>query len=211
MFVSTIEFVDNVPEDFKDHDNQPNPRIVRFNMSIKVAFLDRDGTINVDYGYIHMIHQWTFTEGAINGLRLLQNSGFALAVVTNQSAVAAGLYSEHDIEELHSYVQAELRRSMTHLDAIAFCPHGANAGCKCRKPNTNLVYKIAEQLGETIDFENSWTIGDKVSDMLFGESLGTRNALIRSTNWRMSDLGRPPNIIVGSLYEAATRICGGNY
>ena len=172
----------------------------------RVVFLDRDGTINVDDGYVYRAEDWAFCDGAAEGVRLLKSEGFAVAVVTNQSGIARGLYTAQDVERLHRFAERELSAQGAAIDAIAFCPHGADDGCRCRKPATGMADQVAESLGAAIDYAGSWMIGDKVTDIEFGFRLGARTALLTSRYWTPSDLVRPPDVLADSLWEAARKI-----
>lgn len=175
-------------------------------MARRAVILDRDGTLNVDYGYVFRAEHWEFTERAIEGLRLLSDSGFALIVVSNQSGIARGLYTDQDVECLHAFVRDHLSQAGIPLAAFAYCPHGEWDGCECRKPKTGLVPNLERQFGTRIDYPNSWTVGDKPSDVGFGRTLGTKTALVRSRYWSDGDLVSGPNLIVDNLYGAAIRI-----
>lgn len=172
-------------------------------ISCKVAFLDRDGTINIDHGFVHRVEDWQLTEGAAKGIETLRNAGFRIAVVTNQSGVAAGLYTERDIETLHAHMQRELAGKGAHIDAIAYCPHARDTSCECRKPGTGMATQIERQLGRSINYAGSWTIGDKPSDIAFGEALGTQTALIRNPHCLSDTLDCEPIVIAESLYVLA--------
>lgn len=172
-------------------------------MPRRVVFLDRDGTLNVDRGYVHKADAWEWVEGAVDALELLQREGYALAIVTNQSGIAHGLYTEEQMHQLHRFMNEELQKRGIHIDAIAFCPHGRDQNtCDCRKPDIGMAKQIEELLGD-IDYANSWTVGDKEADMAFGKNAGTKTALIRSEYWKQEDLSEQPDAIVGSLLEAA--------
>jgi D-glycero-D-manno-heptose 1,7-bisphosphate phosphatase len=174
----------------------------------KVIFLDRDGTINVDHGFVHKIEDWEWTSGAIGAMKSLQDSGFMLAVITNQSGIAEGLYTESDMRGLHEHMKQELEKNGVTLAAIAFCPHGRDqADCDCRKPNIGMAKQIEEKIGE-IDYGNSWTIGDKLADVGFGKKAGTHTVLLRSTYWEEKDINENerPDIVADSLAEAADLI-----
>src|SRR5262245_40432987 len=158
---------------------------------VKVIFLDRDGTINIDHGYVYRVADWQLIEGAIEGLRILQAAGFRLAVVTNQSGVARSYYRLEDVEILHQHMRRQLAEAGVQLDAIALCPHGESPPCDCRKPRTGMARLAEQQLGAPIDYGASWTIGDKLTDLQFGISLGTQVALIRSRYWDDSQLVCP--------------------
>lgn len=178
-------------------------------MQQKVVFLDRDGTINVDRGFVSRVAQWQFTDRAGEALKKLQRAGFALVIITNQSGIARGLYTTADMRALHEYMSEELAKAGVTIDAIAFCPHDRDATCNCRKPRVGMASAIAEQIG-AIDYTASWTIGDKSVDVEFGQALGAHTALIRSAYWKRADLTVEPDIVVGSLWEAAQKIVNGN-
>jgi D-glycero-D-manno-heptose 1,7-bisphosphate phosphatase len=173
---------------------------------LKLAFVDRDGTINVDRGHVHRLKDWEFTPGCDFALRLLREAGYEIAVVTNQSGIAAGMYTTEDAELLHEFMRSELAARGVHIDAVVFCPHARDGNCDCRKPKTGMARQVEAILGCAIDFARSWTIGDKVSDTGFGQSLGTKTALIRSRYWTEAEIAAWPTLIVDSLYDAARRI-----
>ncbi len=173
----------------------------------KVVFLDRDGTINIDHGFVHRIDRWEWVPGAIEGMKILQAAGYTLAVVTNQSGIAQGLYGEKEMQELHAFMKEELSKAGVYLAAIAFCPHGRDSTCDCRKPNSGMTKQVEKVVGE-IDYANSWIIGDKMADVGFGKNAGTHTALIRSRYWKEEDAHRhKPDIIVDSLLNASEKIC----
>ena len=177
-------------------------------MMRKVVFLDRDGTINVDHRYLSRVDQWQYTDGALPALHSLQSAGYALAIVTNQSGIARGYYTEADLHILHQHMHQTAAEYGVTFDAVAYCPHGPDDACLCRKPNTQMSQLVEEQLGCPIDYPNSWTIGDKPSDINFGKSLGTHTALITSNYWSPAELTQQPNIIAESLRQATTQLLG---
>ncbi len=172
----------------------------------KVVFLDRDGTINVDNGYVHRTADWQFTEKAPEGLKLLQEAGYILAIITNQSGIGHGMYTESDMHALHEYMKGELTKQGVSIATIAYCSHGRDQNtCDCRKPKIGMAKQIEQKIGP-IDYAHSWTIGDKQADVGFGKNAGTKTALIRSNYWQEPDLTQPPDLIVGSLYDFAQRV-----
>jgi D-glycero-D-manno-heptose 1,7-bisphosphate phosphatase len=177
-------------------------------MSRRVVFLDRDGTINVDHGYVHRIEDWQFLAGALDAMRALQVGNYALAVVTNQSGIARGYYSAAEVLTLHEHMKQEAARAGVSIDAVAYCPHQAEARCSCRKPGTQMSSQIEQQLGGRIDYRHSWTVGDKLSDIAFGASLGTQTALLSSPYWSDGELSQRPNLIADSLQQVAAQILG---
>ena len=175
-------------------------------MARKVLFLDRDGVLNIDRGYINRIQDWQFCEGAIAGIRALRAADFRIALVTNQSGVARGMFSIDELRRLHHFVQQQLREAGAPLDAIAFCPHAPQANCLCRKPRIDTAHQIEQTLGELINYSESWMIGDKLSDMKFGKRLGARTVLIESRYWQWDEVTNLPNVTARSLWEAVPQI-----
>ncbi|HLC48837.1 MAG TPA: D-glycero-beta-D-manno-heptose 1,7-bisphosphate 7-phosphatase [Candidatus Andersenbacteria bacterium] len=172
----------------------------------RVIFLDRDGTLNVDHGYVHSREQWEWVPGALDACKQLQDAGYTLAVITNQSGIAHGLYTEEAMHELHRYMRLELDQYGVHLAMIAFCPHArSQTDCDCRKPHIGMAKQIEAKIGE-IDYANSWTVGDKEADLLFGKTAGTKTALIRSKYWEEGKLTVQPDMVVDSLEQAAVSI-----
>lgn len=172
----------------------------------KVVFLDRDGTINVDKGYVHTIGQWEWQPNAQAALKMLQTADYQLAIVTNQSGVGHELYTEEAMHVLHDHMIDELKKTDVTFAAIEYCLHRRDGTCECRKPGTTMAHAIEKKVGD-IDYAESWTIGDKIADMQFGKNLGTKTALIRSRYWDEETLPAKPDIIVSSLFEAAETIC----
>jgi len=142
----------------------------------KATILDRDGTINIDYGYVYRIEDFVFIAGVFNDLRRLQNTGFLLFVYTNQSGIGRGLYSEEDFLNINNHMLEELKKNGINIAEVMYCPHSSEADCNCRKPNTGLLEKAI--LSHHIDRNNSYVIGDKDSDYAFGVNAGMKSIMI---------------------------------
>ena len=99
----------------------------------KAIFLDRDGTINVDKNYLYKIEDWEFIDGVIEGLQILQELGFKLIVITNQSGIARGYYKDKDAHIIFDYMINELKKNGVIIEQVYYCPHIGNE-CDCRKP-----------------------------------------------------------------------------
>jgi D-glycero-D-manno-heptose 1,7-bisphosphate phosphatase len=134
------------------------------------AFLDRDGVLNVDHGYAHRLDQLDWIKGAPEAVRLLNEAGYVVIVVSNQSGVARGLYDEAAVEAFHAHMQDELARHDAHIDAFYYCPHHPdgtvapfNIDCGCRKPATGMLEQAARDW--PIDRNRSFLIGDRDGDM----------------------------------------------
>lgn len=142
------------------------------------TFLDRDGVINVDKGYVGTWERFTFLPRAIDALRSIATKGYALAIVSNQAGIARGLYDECDYVDLTYRMIASLRRSGVYITVVAHCPHHPTAArvayfdrrCRCRKPAGGLLRDIAST--HPVAFERSFMIGDKQSDIDAGRNAG---------------------------------------
>jgi D-glycero-D-manno-heptose 1,7-bisphosphate phosphatase len=134
------------------------------------AFLDRDGVLNVDHGYAFRPDQIEWVAGAPEAVRLLNEAGYIVIVVTNQSGVARGLYNEAAVRELHIHMQDILNTQGAHIDAFYYCPHHPEGTvkefavqCSCRKPGTGMLEQAAREW--PIDRSRSFLIGDRDADM----------------------------------------------
>ena len=132
---------------------------------MKAAFLDRDGVINVDYGYVNKIEDFEFKEGIFELLEVLQDMGFTLFVVTNQSGIARGYYSLEDFKKLTIYMLDEFKKRGIDIKEVAYCPHHPDitGECNCRKPKPGMILDLAKKYG--VNLKESILIGDKQSDI----------------------------------------------
>jgi D-glycero-D-manno-heptose 1,7-bisphosphate phosphatase len=148
-----------------------------------VVFLDRDGTLIADVGYLARPEQIRILPGVREGLRALRACGFCLVVLTNQSAVARGYIREKDLERLHAELRARLAKEGARIDAFYYCPHHPDEGsapyrtaCDCRKPAPGLAARAAADLG--LALERAYVIGDKPLDMELAARIGAPGVLI---------------------------------
>jgi D-glycero-D-manno-heptose 1,7-bisphosphate phosphatase len=153
----------------------------------RAIFLDRDGTLNVDVGYLHRLDDLELYPWTADALRLLKRAGYVLVVVTNQSGIAQGLIDPAFIQICHDEMRARLQRGGADLDALYYCTHHPRGSvpeysveCRCRKPLPGMIEDAARDLG--IDPTQSWVIGDKWLDVNLGKAVGARSILVR-TGW----------------------------
>jgi D,D-heptose 1,7-bisphosphate phosphatase len=142
----------------------------------RAVFFDRDGTLIIDHGYLSSPHQVEFIPGALAVLRTLQERGFLLVVISNQSGIGRGIITPAQAEAVDNQFRAMLAGSGITLAGAYYCPHAPDAGCDCRKPEPGLLRRAATDL--EIDLARSYIVGDKVSDCEAGEAVGCRGVLV---------------------------------
>lgn len=147
-------------------------------MRYAAAFLDRDGTINRDVGYVDDPADVQILPGSAEAIALLNARSIPVVVVTNQSGVGRGLYSEADFEDVQVEVERQLAQRSCALDAVYRCLHDPSEGCDCRKPALGLYRTAAREHG--IELARSLYVGDKVSDVLPAVKLGGTGYLLRT-------------------------------
>ncbi|WP_020675706.1 D-glycero-beta-D-manno-heptose 1,7-bisphosphate 7-phosphatase [Geopsychrobacter electrodiphilus] len=154
------------------------------NTARRAVFLDRDGTINVEKDYLYRVEDFEFIPGVPLALKKLQDAGFLLVVVTNQSGIARGYYTLEDVDVLHRHMCKELQGFGVEIAGIYICPHHPSVGppdqqdCLCRKGRPGLLIRAASELD--IDLSRSFMVGDKMSDFEAGVNAGCTSCLVAS-------------------------------
>lgn len=149
-------------------------------MMTKAVFLDRDGTINVDYGYVYREQDLTLITGVADGLRKLQSSGFLLIIITNQSGVGRGYFSKDDVNIFNKKLIDELDNYGVKITDVFTCFHSPEDKCTCRKPAPNMILEALKKYN--VDPEKSFMIGDKNSDVEAGQASGIKAFLLTDKN-----------------------------
>lgn len=140
------------------------------------VFLDRDGTLNYDPGYLRVAAELKLLAGVGPALARLKRAGARLVVVTNQSGVGRGIFTLKDLETIHARLEGLLEQEDVALDAIYFCPHHPDDGCHCRKPNVGMVERAVSEL--QLDLHRSYLIGDHARDMQLAKRVGAKAILL---------------------------------
>ena len=187
-------------------------------MSLRPAiFMDRDGTLSHEVGYVNHPSRFELFPWSIDAVRLVNRAGWAAVVVTNQAGVARGYFPEAVIHEVHAGMNAAMQAGGARFDGVYFCPHHPSVGeppyrldCDCRKPRPGLLKRAAAELD--VDLARSWVVGDRHGDLQLAWNVGAKGALVKSgyglgewtyhaPAWR-----RPPELVAEQLLDAVTRI-----
>jgi len=144
----------------------------------RAVFLDRDGTITEEGDWSTKAQPPRVIPGAPEALKRLQDAGFLLFVVTNQSGVARGYYTEADVELFHQRLRDQFAQAGVQFTDIVYCPHAPDADCDCRKPHTRFIRELADKYD--IDLSRSWVIGDQTSDIAMGQINGCKTVLVQT-------------------------------
>ncbi|RLB08218.1 MAG: D,D-heptose 1,7-bisphosphate phosphatase [Deltaproteobacteria bacterium] len=172
-------------------------------MDLRVGvFLDRDGTINQEVGYMSNPEAIELIPGAARAIRLINCLGLRAVVVSNQSGVARGYFPLSMVEEANRRLELLLAQKGAHLDGIYYCPHRPEDSCPCRKPEPGLLKRAAAELG--IDLRSSYMVGDRAEDIETIHRVGGKGILVLTGYGKQQNdwLGNPPDFVARDLLEA---------
>lgn len=176
-------------------------------MKNKVVFIDRDGTINVDKGYVHKIEDFELIPGSLEALQLLTQAGVATYIITNQAGIAKGYYSEKEFLEFTEYTLQFFKKNNIKIKEVLYCPHHPEGTvkeysieCECRKPAAKLIQTVLKDL--EIPMQNIALFGDKKSDIEAGEKVGIKTYLVRTGYGKDYELTAHPDYVSNNLKDA---------
>jgi D-glycero-D-manno-heptose 1,7-bisphosphate phosphatase len=184
-------------------------------MTRRAVFLDRDGTLIEEAGYLDRLERLVFFPYSVDAVRVLNRGGFAVAVISNQSGVARGIVREAFVGEAHRHIAARMEAGGARIDGFYYCPHyreGAIAeyvrDCECRKPQPGMLRRAAADLD--LDLARSIVVGDRWDDIAAGHAVGARGVLVRTGIGRAEEAAPQPGLaadaIVDTLVDAAAWI-----
>jgi len=174
------------------------------------VFVDRDGTIAEEVGYVNHLsrfHVYPFAPGAIARLNRV---GLPVIVITNQSGVARGFFPEELVHRVHEKMNAELAAAGARVDGIYFCPHGTEDDCECRKPRSGLLERAARE--HDLELAGSYVVGDRYLEVEMAHSIGGRSVLVltgyglREYEWNRACWPRQPDLVARDLRQAVDLI-----
>lgn len=190
-------------------------------MKRPAVFMDRDGTVSEEIGYVNHVSRFRVFDYSAEAVRMLNDNEWLAVLVTNQAGVARGYFTEDLIAKVHGVLEADLERGGARLDGIYYCAHHPSVGeppyrfdCECRKPKPGLIQRAASDL--EIDLARSWMIGDRYGDVELAHNAGVHSALVLSGygrgEWEYQQAGwkHQPELIAENLLQAVRRIISGN-
>lgn len=189
--------------------------MTRKNRKQAAVFLDRDGTLNEEVGYLDHIDKLTILPGAYEAVRLINQMGLLAIVITNQSGIAQGLFDETFVRQVHEKIRSLFLAEKAILDDFYYCPHHPTKGeepylqaCTCRKPAPGMLIRAAKEWD--IDLENSFMIGDMPKDVEAGQQAGSKGILVRTGHYKDADLEAiQPDYITDDILAAVQWVSEG--
>lgn len=166
---------------------------------MKLIILDRDGVINFDSDhYIKSPDEWLPIPGSLEAIARLKQLGYNIAIATNQSGIARGLYTEATLQNIHAKMQAALNKLDAEIDFITYCPHHPKDACSCRKPETGMLQQISKHY--SCELDNVYFIGDSLCDMNAALAMNCVPVLVTTGNGK-STLSKLDNQVRIEAYE----------
>ncbi len=144
--------------------------------SVKAIFFDRDGTLIIDKHYMHKASELEYFSDTFESLRDIQEKGYKMFMVTNQSGIGRGMFKVEDMHAVHKQMLIDFEKENIQITDIVFCPHAPNDGCDCRKPSPKLILELIQKYH--VDPSKSFMIGDKIIDAQSGDAAGTTGITI---------------------------------
>jgi len=168
-------------------------------MTIKSIFLDRDGVINKDVNYAYKIIDFEFIDGIFDVCIYFQNLGYKIIIVTNQSGISRGYYSENDFQNITNWMLAQFKKNDINILDVFHCPHLPDSHCNCRKPKPGML--LNARYKHNINMQNSWIIGDKEADIMAGINSGINNTILVQNSHKIDELNSKARFIIDSIQQ----------
>ena len=173
-------------------------------MTIKTIFLDRDGVINQEISYLHKIEDFKFIEGVFNACQYIESLGYEIIIVTNQSGISRGYYSETDFQIITRWMIDQFKKNSIDIMDVFHCPHSNDSNCNCRKPKPGMLLNAKRKYN--IDMAESWMIGDSERDIIAANLAGiNKTILVRSGN-KIDELNSSAMFVLDSINKINSAI-----
>jgi len=165
----------------------------------KAVFLDRDGVVNIEKDYVHKIEEFEFQQGIFEAARYFQEHGFFIIIVTNQSGIGRGYYTEEEFQKVTSYMEAEFEKNGVKITKVYHCPHTPDDGCGCRKPHPGMLLAAKKEFD--IDMNSSWMIGDKEGDIEAANSAGVAKTILVKSGHKIDEKNTTASFVVNGVFD----------
>ena len=173
-------------------------------MSKKIVFLDRDGVINKEVGYLYKIEDFDFISGVFEACLYFQLLGYQIIIVTNQSGIGRGYYNENDFHQITEWMLEQFRKNNIEILDVFFCPHTPDSICDCRKPKPGMFNQANNK--HDIDMKNSWMIGDKEADIKAANAAGIQHTVLVKSGHAIDEINSKASFILDSIEQVKTVI-----
>jgi len=198
--VSTTEMINKIVKVYgKEQGKEANKEKLKVSQAV---FLDRDGVINKEIEYLHEPEKFELLPNVLEGLKILQDMGYKLVIVTTQAGIGLGYFTKEDFYKINKKMFKDIAEKKIIIDKIYFCPHSLSEDCNCRKPKTGLFERGKEELN--IDMERSFMIGDKTDDIQAGKNAGVKTILVKTGHaGKDKNYDVKPDFVAEDLLDAA--------
>ena len=169
-------------------------------MTIKTIFLDRDGVINKEVGYLFRISDFEFIEGVFDACLHFHHLGYKIIIISNQSGIARGYYNENDYLKLTEWMLDQFNDNGINILDIFYCPHGPESLCECRKPKPGMLIEAKDKYN--IGMKDSWMIGDKETDIEAANLAGINNTILVRSGHLVDESNSSSKFIVDSIKQS---------
>ena len=173
-------------------------------MTIKTIFLDRDGVINKETGYLHKIENFKFINGVFEACQHYEQLGYKIVIVTNQSGISRGHYSEDDFRNITDWMVTQFNKNNIQILDTFHCPHSPISKCDCRKPKPGMLLEAKKKYN--INMLESWMIGDKETDITAAISSGINNTILIKSGHKINEADSRAKFIIDSINQSSQLI-----
>jgi len=169
-------------------------------MTLKTIFLDRDGVINKEVNYLYKIDDFEFINGIFDVCLYLQNLGYQIIIITNQSGIARGYYTEKDYQLITQWMLNQFKEKGIQILDVFHCPHGPKSNCECRKPKPGMF--LEAKIKHNIDMKYSWMIGDKEADVKAANASGIQNTILVRSGHKIDESNSNAKFFLDSIQQS---------
>ena len=168
-------------------------------MTIKTIFLDRDGVINKELNYLYKIEDFEFIDGVFETCKYLITLDYKIIVITNQSGISRGYYTEKDFQIINNWMLSEFKKNGVSILDVFYCPHLPDSNCTCRKPKPGMLLEAKNK--HNINMQNSWLIGDKEVDIIAARNSNITNTILVRSGHQINEANSEAKFVIDSVQQ----------